>query len=131
VRGGLARPASALVCEFAALAAWAESATTFELSAVRAARDGDRALLLGDRLPVIAGRRYWGCRVLLPLGMRVDPDLGDDALRIACDVADDELLVLDEAGPAAVPDAAFAPLTRAGVRLSSSPLPALRERGRG
>ena len=56
--------------------------------------------------------------MLLPVGWRADPDLGDDALRIACDVADDELLLLDEAGPEAVPDAAFAPLTRAGVRLA-------------
>lgn len=118
VRGRAMRPTSAMSCDIAALATWAEGATTFELSATRAARCGERAMLVGERLPAIVGRRYWGHRVLLPLGMRADPDLSDDALRIACDVGDDELLLLDETGPAAIPDAAFAPLTRAGIRLS-------------
>lgn len=118
VCGGKVQPTAALCCSVAAVAAWADGATTFELSSVRAARRGARAVLLGARLPAIAGRRYWGHRVLLPLGMRADPDLGDEALRTACDVADDELLLLDETGPAAIPEAAFAPLTRAGVRLA-------------
>jgi hypothetical protein len=134
VRGGGPRPVTAVRCVVSALARWADAATTAELAAVRAARCGDRALLLGGRLPVVAGgERFWGDRVLVPVGFRPEPALPDGVIRAACGVELEELLILDAAGAEAVPDAAFAPLTRAGVRLalSSTPLPQSGERGRG
>jgi MoxR-vWA-beta-propeller ternary system domain bpX2 len=117
VRGGPARPATALRCRVADLARWSDAATTAELAAVRAARFGELALLLGRRLPHIAnGERFWGERVLVPLGFRPEPDLPADVIRVACRVADEELLVLAADGAEAILESVFEPLTRAGLR---------------
>lgn len=121
VRGGPVRPATALRCRLADLLPWAESATTAELAAVTAARCGEVALLRGEKLPTVRDAvRFWGANLLVPLGYRVEPDLPPEAVRAAAGAAADELLVLDEAGAEAVPEAAFAPLTRAGVRLAGA-----------
>jgi hypothetical protein len=119
VRGGGPRPATALRCAVAALARWADVAPARDLAAVRAARTGDRALLLGERLPAVPGERFWGEWVLVPLGFRAEPALPNDVLRAACGVGAEELLLLDGHGAEAVPVAAFEPLTRAGVRLAN------------
>jgi hypothetical protein len=120
VRGGPPRPATAMTCDVSVLSRWADSAPAANLAAVRAARCADRVMLLGERLPPIAGERFWGARVLAPVGFRPEPDLPPDVLRAACAVAADELLVLDATGVEAIPDAAFEPLTRAGIRLAGA-----------
>lgn len=116
VRGTTPRPAAALRATFDALAPWAETAPGSELHACRAAAHAGRLLLLGPRLPPVAGERFWGERVLTPLGMRPDPDLPESALRAAAGVALDELLLLTEAGPEAARESALRPLTRAAFR---------------
>jgi hypothetical protein len=117
VRGGDPQPATALACALADLAVWADSATTAELAAVRAARDGSRALLLGAKLPAVAsGVRFWGTDVLVPVGFRPDPDLPPPLLREAAGVGAGELLLLAEDGAEGVPESAFEPVTRAGLR---------------
>ena len=118
--GGGPKPTTALVCEVAALARWADAATTAELAAVRAARDGSRAVLMGKPLPAIPGAvRYWGDDLLVPVGHRSDPDLPPAAVRAAAGAAAGELVLLDANGAEVIPRAAFAPLTRAGVRLAT------------
>ena len=55
------RPTTALDGTLGALAAWAETATSASLAALRGARLGDRVLLIGPRLPALAGAvRLWG-----------------------------------------------------------------------
>jgi hypothetical protein len=111
------RPATAVRCSVAALQAWADVATTAEITAVRAARSGDVAWLLGTKLPVLAGaERFWGERVLIPLGFRAEPDWPESALREAANVGPDELLVLTETGTEAIPADAFRVLTRGAIR---------------
>ncbi|MBA4187710.1 MAG: hypothetical protein C0467_06785 [Planctomycetaceae bacterium] len=123
IRGGEPKPASALICNTADLLKWAEYATTAELAAVRAARCGERALLLGSRLPAIGGSvRYWGKDVLVPVGFRTEPELSPTAIRAACGAADDELVLLDEQGVEVIPQSVFRPLTRAGIRLGVAQL---------
>jgi hypothetical protein len=118
--GGGPKPVTALVCEVTALAHWADATTTAELAAVRAARDGSRAVLLGMSLPAIPGAaRYWGDDVLVPVGHRPDPDLPPAAVRAAAGAAAGELVLLDAGGAEVIPRVAFAPLTRAGVRLAT------------
>ena len=118
VRGGEPRPVTALACHIADLAAWADTATTAELAAATAARAGKRVILRGAKLPVVpAATRYWGDDVLVPVGFRPEPDLRSAVIRAAIG-ADDELVVLDESGAELIPRAAFAPVTRAGVRLA-------------
>src|SRR5439155_22069142 len=114
-RGGEVKPATALACAIRELVKWTDTAMTAELAAVRAARCGDRAILLGPRLPAIpCATRYWGESVLVPVGFRPEPDLPPAALREAAGVQPDEILLLDEAGADVLPRAAFEPLTRAG-----------------
>jgi hypothetical protein len=120
VRGGPPRPVTAMTCHMSVLSRWADSAPAANLAEVRATRCAVRVVLLGERLPPIAGERFWGARVLAPVGFRPEPDLPPDVLRAACAVAADELLVLDATGVEAIPDAAFEPLTRAGIRLAGA-----------
>jgi hypothetical protein len=121
VRGGEPRPATSLVCSVEALVRWADVATTAELATVRAARCGSRAILLGPRLPSLAGAvRFWGTDVLVPVGFRPEPDLPPAVLREASGAELDELLVLDETGAEVIPKGAMETLTRAGVRLGAA-----------
>jgi hypothetical protein len=119
VRDGRSRPATALLCPLAELLSWAEKATTAQLTAVRAARGADHALLLGRPPPPLpGGRRLWGERLLVPLGFRPDPALPEPTLLEALQVTDDGLAVLGPDGVEVVPRAIFEPLTRARVRLA-------------
>jgi len=80
---------------------------------------GDRVLLLGRPLPPIPGaERFWGGRILVPLGFRTDPEPPEPALCGALGAGDDEFLVLTQEGAETVPLRAFRTLTRAGVRLA-------------
>jgi hypothetical protein len=117
VRCDVPRPTTVLRCPIAALRPWADTATSAEIAAVRAARNGDAAWLMGSKLPAIVGaERFWGDRVLIPLGFRADPDWPEAALREAAGVGPDETLVLAEQGSEAIPADAFKPLTRAAIR---------------
>jgi hypothetical protein len=117
------RQAAALLCGIADLAAWAERATTASLEAVQAARCGAEVLLLGRRLPpILAGERFWGERVLVPLGFRLAPALPESAVMEALGLTDDELAVFRPDASDIIPRQVFQPLSRAGVRLA-------RERG--
>ena len=119
-RGGEPKPATALTCPVADLVAWADGATTAELAAVRGAHSASRVILLGaSRVSIPGAVRYWGEDVLVPLGYRLVPELGEGAIRAAAGAAEGELLLLDEGGAEVIPRAAFAPLTRAGVRLGA------------
>jgi hypothetical protein len=119
VRGGEPKAATALACTLVDLAKWADTATTAELTAVRAVRSGGRVVLLGSRLPAVAsGTRFWGTDLLVPVGFRPDPDLPPAALRTAVAAGEGELVLLDHDGAELIPKAAFEPLTRAGLRLA-------------
>ena len=123
VRLGLARTATvrdatALRCALADLGRWAELAGTAELAVLEAARAGDELLIRGRPLPPIAGRRYWGDRLLTPLGFRPEPSLPEPALRRALGVAEEEIVLLEADGFETIPCAALQPLSRARVRLA-------------
>jgi hypothetical protein len=118
VREEKPRLTTALRCELVQIGKWSERATSAELAAVRGAYSGNRVLLLGGRLPPLPGERFWGERVLLPLGQRAEPDLPESALREVLGLAEGEIAVLDQEGVDIVPAGALRPLTRAGVRLA-------------
>jgi hypothetical protein len=113
------RPTAALRCSLADLHPWAEQATTKQLADCQAACCEDKVILRGPRLPAVpAAERFWGDRVWIPLGMRAEPNLPETALRAAAEVSLGEILLLTEDGAEAIPEDAFAPVTRAGLRLS-------------
>jgi hypothetical protein len=112
------RPATALRCSRLELARWADTVPTARLEELRAARCGDRVLLLGSRLPPLpGGQRFWGDNVLVPLGQRPEPDLPPAVLREALGVGPDELLLLTAAAAEAIPLEVVQPLQRASLRL--------------
>jgi hypothetical protein len=122
VRGGEPHPTAALACAVKDLARWADAATAADLEAVRAARCGGRAVLLGATLPPVPGAtRFWGHDVYIPVGFRAEPDLPPAALRAVVGAAPGDVVLLAEDGVDLIPGAAFAPLTRAGVRLALAP----------
>ncbi len=119
VRGGPPRPATALACIVADLAAWADAATTRELGRVRAAVCRGRALLLGDALPTVPrSTRYWGSDVLTPVGFRPHPDLPPAVIREAVGATADEWVLLGEGEAELLPRSEFTPLSRPRVRLA-------------
>jgi len=117
------RPTSAALCPLDELGRWADSATSAELEAIRGAISGGSALFLGRSLPFLPGaERYWGRRVLVPIGFEPRPALPEEALCEALGASAGEVLRLvpGPEGPSAeaIPIEAFRPLTRAGVRLA-------------
>jgi MoxR-vWA-beta-propeller ternary system domain bpX2 len=119
VREDRPRATTGMRCEVTTLAAWADSAPTARLAALRAARRGAQVLLLGHSLPELPdAERFWGGRLLLPLGFRAEPALPENALLEALGLAQDEILVFGASGPEVVPRGVLQPLTRAGVRLA-------------
>jgi MoxR-vWA-beta-propeller ternary system domain bpX2 len=121
VRCELPRPSTALRCRVEALRPWVDKATTAEITRVKAARRGDVAWLLGHVLPAIPGaERFWGERILVPLGYRADPDWPEQALREAAGVGSEEILILTAEGAEAIPAPAFRPLTRGALRRATA-----------
>ena len=110
------RPTSALRCHPNALQEWCDRATAAEIEAVSAACCGSSVWLRGG-LPALPNvERFWGERVLVPVGYRPEPDWPEAALRQAAIVDDDEILVLTPDGPEAIAVGAFRALSRASVR---------------
>jgi hypothetical protein len=115
------RPTSAIHCSTAALKNWADTAPAAEIAGLKGARCGNRAWLLGQTLPAIANsERFWGERVLIPLGWRAEPDWPESALREAATVGPNEILILTAEGAEAISDDAFRPLTRAAIRRATA-----------
>ena len=116
-RSAIQRPASALLCSDKTLAAWADMALSRVIAGLRAARSESRVLLTGQLLPPISGERFWGERLLCPLGWEPDPPLPESALMEALGAKDTELVLMRGADVEVIPRQAFAPLTRASARL--------------
>ncbi len=118
------RPASALICLLADLSRWADSVPSGYLATLRAARRGDEALVLGERLPPLAeGRRFWGQRILVPLGLRPEPEWPETALYEIFQLEQHQYVLLDERGAEVVAAELLEPLTRAGLRLAAREAP--------
>jgi hypothetical protein len=119
VREDQPRAASALCCNLADLAGWAEQATSQQLALLTAMRCGERLLLRGGHLPpLITAERYWGQTILIPLGFRPEPEVSEGTLREALRLREEEIALLGEKGFEAIEARHFQPLTRAGVRLA-------------
>jgi hypothetical protein len=120
VRDTRPRRATALLCPLRELVARADAATNHQLEQLQAARRGENVLLRGERLPPFSGgSRWWGHRILVPLGFRPEPDLAEGILLDALGLNDGDVVLLTEAGAERIPQAAFGPVSRAGIRLAA------------
>jgi hypothetical protein len=117
VRDGLPRPATTLRGALTELGRWADGATSRWLEGLSAAIREEEVLVRGERLPPVVGaERFWGSRVLVPLGFRPEPALAESVLAAALGLSADELAVLGEDEVEVVLGLSFGPLTRAGLR---------------
>ncbi len=120
------RPTTAALGPLVGLASWVDVAPSAEIETVRGAIRGDSALLLGPmRFDWQGSSRYWGDRLLVPIGFEVRPALPEATILEALGDPTRELFrVVAGDGPGlkleveAVPLEVFRPLTRAGVRLA-------------
>lgn len=115
---GRPRPTTALLCLQKDLARWADSAPAPRLAALLGICRDQEVLVLGKNLPPIAGQRFWGQDVLMPLGYRPEPELPESAVRQALQVADEELALLTSDRVDVVPRAHLTPLSRAALKLT-------------
>src|SRR5262245_32931267 len=114
------RPTTALRISVAALLHWAESIPSDRLSRLRGAYRKQEAFVVGAILPsVVAGQRYWGRTVYVPLGFRPEPDLADSSLREVLGLQDGEWAILEDDGVQVVREEDMVPVSRAGLRLAS------------
>lgn len=122
-RSATPRSPRALLCKPGALANWAEMAMLAQFKGLEAVRSGDLVLVMatGDAgLPPLAhAERYWGERLLCPLGYRPDPDLPESALLPALGIRDDECGLVRHAAVEVIPRGAARPLSRASARLAA------------
>lgn len=119
-RSTATQPTTALLCSVKALAAWIELAPSREIESVQAARCENLVLLTGQRLPPVNGERFWGDRLLCPLGWAPDPALPESALLEAVGVSDNEFVLMRGAELEVIPRSAFRTLTRASARLGAT-----------
>ena len=112
------RATTGLLAPIAEVLAWLDTVPTARFDELQAAVCEKQILVVGNRLPLLRdGLRFWGKRVLRPLGYRLEPDLPESAIRDALSAAADELLIFHDDGTAEMIAApALQPLTRAGVR---------------
>jgi hypothetical protein len=118
-RGGQPRTATAMMCGVRALARWADLAPSREFRPLSAAFSDGVVLLTGQALPPVDGERFWGDRLLCPLGWAPEPALPESALLEAIGVTADELALLRGGEVEIIPRAALRPLTRSSARLAA------------
>jgi hypothetical protein len=113
------REVTAILCGLTKLAAWADKVPLNRIRGLEAARLGDRVLVRGAKLPAMAGaERFWGDRVLLPLGSRLQPEVPASAMCDALGLTSNELLLWSEAGLEAIDCDCFRALSRASIKLA-------------
>jgi MoxR-vWA-beta-propeller ternary system domain bpX2 len=117
------RDVTAALYALPALAAWADMASARVIESFRAARQGERVLLMGANPPWIEpGQRYWSERVLCPLGYELTPDVPESAICEALGLREGDVVIVGENGGESIPASAFALLTRAGLRVAEQEL---------
>jgi len=118
---GAQPPAAAVLLPLAAFAAWAADAPEHRLRALRFAAAGDgSAVVVGDPLPPLPGRRLWRHgAALLPCGATCDPPCPAAAIAAVFALAGDDLAVVLESAWHLVPGAALVPAARAAVRMAA------------
>jgi MoxR-vWA-beta-propeller ternary system domain bpX2 len=115
------RATSAMKARASDLIAWAECTPRSRLASKLAAIEGEMVWLLGADLPWAPGPRWWGDRILCPLGLEPVPRLSEEFFVQALGLADGESAVLErtEVGTRAsmFTRSAFDPLTLSGLRM--------------
>jgi len=112
------RPSAALICPLAPLFQWAGRVPSSRIDSLKGAISGAELLVVGPRLPEVPStHKFWGNRILIPLGFQLDPELPENAIRQALGITPDALMIITEEGFDEVPLRMLQPLSRAGLKL--------------
>ena len=113
------RPATAMRCTLDALLAWSDTVGAGRLTKLQGVVQRGEALIMGSELPfLVNARRYWGVRVVVPLGYLPEPALTEGVLLQAAGVDSDCVMVLESSAMEIIERSRFSPLSRAGIRLA-------------
>jgi len=111
------RPTTTMECGIRELARWADGMPSNCLERLRAAYARGRLLVRGSRLPLLEHNiRYWGERVLVPLGFRLEPAVPESCCCTALNLDPDDSVLFRKESCEIIPAEAFSTLTRAGIR---------------
>lgn len=117
VRDGQPRQATALRCTFEAMIGWVEQSTRRQIESLRGGKCGNEILIVGERIPLLPdARRYWGKRILRPLGYRSEPAVPESALLEVLGLQNGEVALVEAEGVEVIATAVLGTLTRARVR---------------
>ena len=76
-------------------------------------------MLLGEHLPLLhPSERFWGRRILAPLGYSVDPALPESALAEAFGLDAEEIVLVRSEQTQTISQMALQSLTRSAIRLA-------------
>jgi hypothetical protein len=101
------------------LGRWADRTSSARLASIQAARSGDQILLLGEHLPLLhPSERFWGRRILVPLGYALDPALPEGALSEALGLDAEEIVLVRSEQTQIISQTALQTLTRSAIRLA-------------
>ncbi len=120
ISDNLPRPTTALICSPVVLSEWADHAPCSHIERLRGARCNSRVLILGESLPLLPeNRRFWGERLLIPLGQRYEPAVSENDLLEAWGASADEIVLFDGLQAEIIPTKSLMPLSRASIRLAA------------
>lgn len=113
------RDATALVCKLSELHDWLETVPAPRFRELLVLRQREQVLVKGKNLPELAGaQRFWGQRLLVPLGFRYEPFFPETTLLSIFDLAARQLLLLSSSGMELIDTSVAQPLSRAAVKLA-------------
>jgi len=114
------RQTTALRCSLEVLQEWIERTPSIQFDGLKAVLADKEVLVLGSRLPMLPGNvRYWGERVLTPLGFRVEPEIPPRVLQEVLDLSHHDMAILSETGVERISIELLTELSRGRVRLAA------------
>jgi hypothetical protein len=114
------RQTTALRCSIDVLQRWIERTPCVQFERLKAVSADDEVLVVGDGLPMLPGNtRYWGERVLTPLGFRIEPELHLGVLQEVLGLSDRDFAIFCDSGVERFSRELFTDLSRGRVRLAA------------
>jgi hypothetical protein len=118
-----ARQTTALRCSIDVLQRWIERTPGVQFERLKAVLADEEVLVVGDGLPMLPGNaRYWGERVLTPLGFRIEPELPPGVLQEVLGLSDHDLAIFSDSGVERFSRELLTDLSRGRVRLAAQSL---------
>jgi hypothetical protein len=114
------RQTTALRCSIDVLQRWIERSPCVLFERFKAVLADEEVLVVGSGLPMLPGNaRYWGERVLMPLGFRIEPKLPLGVLQEVLGLSDRDVAIFSDSGVERFSRELLTDLSRGRVRLAA------------